>query len=92
MSKCTPCMSKALKVDIAQKFDVGEQLAKIPDCSPGVIMDMCAAGAGGGASRRGRSAYQTFVSKCLTDRKGKPGPITEKMRECAVEWRKIRPQ
>jgi hypothetical protein len=35
--------------------------------------------------QRGKSEYQVFMGECV---KGKSGPMKERFRECAKEWRK----
>jgi hypothetical protein len=34
--------------------------------------------------KRGKSEYQVFMGECV---KGKSGPVKERFRECAKEWR-----
>lgn len=83
--KCIPCMSQSMKDAILREFDVAEELKGVETCSPGILMDMCSVG--GGHSGRPRSEYQLFIGKCLKEKHGQPGVITEKMRSCAVEWK-----
>ena len=37
------------------------------------------------SSSRGKSKYNIFISSCM---KEKTGPVTERMKVCAAEWRK----
>ncbi|MHA1852544.1 MAG: hypothetical protein ACTSUF_03445 [Candidatus Heimdallarchaeaceae archaeon] len=67
---------------------VDENRFKVVDCSTGKEIDICSLCGGRVASRRKKRApseYNKFMSTCV---KGKSGPIQERFKSCAGEWRR----
>ena len=69
--------------------DVGidTALETIPDCSNSLELSMCVKAKGK------KSEYQVFIGNCMRSKpiKGKPfGEAAKYMKECAVEWRKVK--
>lgn len=85
-TKCLPCMSKDIKQLIRDNYRdpvLNEALNFVEECpEPGQI-NFCS------IKKRAPSAYQTFISQCLSAKplKGKPfGEAAKYMKECALAW------
>ena len=82
---CTPCLSKGIKDAIARvvkDHTLQQLLADMPECDPGVEMQLC-------WKPRRRSAYQEFASQCLKAKNIKKfGEAGKAMKECSIEWRR----
>jgi len=61
-------------------------LAALPSCDDGKIIDFAELK---GAKSKKKSRYQLFISECL---KQKEGPVKERMKACAEEWKKQKNQ
>ncbi len=91
MTRCIPCLGRAVKDAIGELKDVAIDtlLEKIPDCPDPLEIQMCVKPA------RAKSKYQIFISECMKSKpiKGKPfGEASKYMKECAVEWRRVKDQ
>ena len=92
--KCVPCMSESLKNVIREFTDdpkTLKQIAIMPTCSLGEILELCGGKLGGGkAGGRKAGPYAVFIGECMRSKpiKGKPfGEAAKYMKECAVQYR-----
>lgn len=85
---CIPCMSVDIKKivrDNTKDLVLIEEISAVPDCPEPGQVKFCL------IKKRSPSAYQTFISECLSkkDLKGKPfGEAGKYLKECAIEYRK----
>ena len=71
---------------------IGDNKAKLIDCSSGKEIDLCEVinrcghkvRAGG---KRAPSAYNIFIGSCV---KGKSGPIKQRFKSCVEDWKSKR--
>lgn len=73
---------KGIILENDTRDSVREVLEKLEQKMGGTPIRICTEGKSSG---RGKSKYNLFIGECI---RGGTGPITERMKGCAAEWRK----
>lgn len=89
MPRCVPCLGPDIKEAILSRItepDMRALLGTIPDCSQPREISVC-----GTRGKRGKSAYNLFISRCMKGKVKSFGQAPEVMKECARQWREDKP-
>ena len=83
MAPAIRCLAPELK-QLLHDQTGDPRIGKIPDCENGEAIGFSKRGGGG---TRAPSAYNLYMGACIKERP--PGmPVPERMKSCAVEWKK----
>ena len=85
MPRCIPCLGQDIKTAILNGItapDIHALLDTIADCQQPREITFC-----GTKGKRGKSAYNLFISRCMKGKVKSFGQAPEVMRGCAREWR-----